>query len=563
MKTHDLTLTDAKRYGIKGIPTLVFLRDGRETERFQVFQEERVLLEKLTAATDSPRHFQKSGLTPVSRALCWVYSGQFASLPLGPSMEKRYPAPGEFIMETAEILIALGTGVFLGFAIRWLFFRGEAGRVRAEADRDLAVARERVATVEAQVAELRASLAARESRIADLQAETQRLAAREAELLATLRSERDAAEEKLALLEQARTALADAFKALSADALRNNNQSFLELARATMERFQEQARGELTQRQQAIGEMVRPVRETLEKFDRRVNEIEQSRTDAYSRLTEQVVSLQSTQAQLRKETLNLARALGSPQSRGRWGELTLRRVVELAGMQRFCDFDEQVNLPGEEGRLRPDMVVRVPGGHCVAVDSKAPLNAYLEAMNATDENDRKTRMAEHARRIRDHIRSLGSKNYWDRLHPAPEFVVLFLPGESFYSAALEADPTLIEAGQEQRVTLATPTTLIALLKAVSFGWRQEALAENAQHISELGRELYKRLVDMTSHFEALGDRLQQATESYNKAVGSLETRVLVSARRFAELQATPPDQVLPALDPVEGTPRKIERITGS
>ena len=409
-------------------------------------------------------------------------------------------------MDTVTVLLVFGIGVSVGVGVRWLFGRGETGRLRAEADRDLAVWRERVAT-----------------------------------------------------LENARSALSDAFKALSADALRSNNQSFLELARATLERFQEQARGDLSKRQQAIDEIVRPVRETLEKFDRRVNEIEQSRTDAYARLTEQVVSLQSTQVQLRKETLNLARALGSPQSRGRWGELTLRRVVELAGMQRFCDFDEQVNLPGEEGRLRPDMIVRVPGGHCVAVDAKAPLNAYLEAMNATDENERRIKMGEHARRIREHIKSLGSKNYWDRLHPAPEFVVLFLPGESFYSAALEADPTLIEAGQDQRVTLATPTTLIALLKAVSFGWRQEALAENAQHISELGRELYKRLVDMTGHFEDLGDRLQKATESYNKAIGSLETRVLVSARRFAELQAAAPDQVLPALGPVEVIPRKIEK----
>ena len=460
-------------------------------------------------------------------------------------------------MDALSLLLAFGLGLVAGGLTLWLLGRSSFLRQRAEGERDLATLRERAAMLDAQAGELRAAREGSEQRMAELQREVRQLAAREAELTATLQSEREAAQEKLALLEHARIALADAFKALSADALRNNNQSFLELARAALEKFQEQARGDLSRRQQAIDELVKPVRETLEKFDRRVGEIELSRIDAYSRLTEQVLSLRTTQEQLQKETITLAKALGSPQSRGRWGELTLRRVVELAGMQKYCDFDEQVNLPGEEGRLRPDLVVRLPGGRCVAVDAKAPLNAYIEAVNAADDAARRLKMGENALRVREHIKALSAKSYWERLTPAPEFVVLFLPGESFYSAALEADPTLIEVGVENRVVLATPTTLIALLKAVAFGWRQESLAENAQHISELGRELYKRLADMTGHFEDLGQRLEKATESYNKAMGSLESRVLVSARRFEELQAAPADQSLPVLEPVETLPRKL------
>ncbi|MEI8242609.1 MAG: DNA recombination protein RmuC [bacterium] len=450
-------------------------------------------------------------------------------------------------MDALSLFLSLALGAAAGAVVVWLLSRTPAAQLR-----------ERATMLDSRLAALGAEREAFESRFAALQLELQRLGAREAELKATLSSERAAAQEKLALLENARTALADAFKALSADALRNNNQSFLELARTALETFQSQARGDLSKRQQAIDELVKPVRETLEKFDRRVGEIELSRTDAYARLTEQVLALQGTQEQLRKETLNLAKALGSPQARGRWGELTLRRVVEMAGMQRYCDFDEQVHLPGEEGRLRPDLVVRLPGGRCVAVDAKVPLNAYLEAMNATDDAVRRAKMIEHSRRVREHIKALAAKSYSERLNPVPEFVVLFLPGESFYGAALESDPTLIEAGVENRVVLATPTTLIALLKAVSFGWRQEALAENAQHISELGRELYKRLADMTGHFADLGDRLGKATECYNKAMGSLESRVLVSARRFEELQAAAPGQEIPVLEPVEVLPRKVE-----
>jgi DNA recombination protein RmuC len=368
-----------------------------------------------------------------------------------------------------------------------------------------------------------------------------------------------AAEEKLGLLEQARTALADAFKALSADALRSNNQTFLDLARATLGSFQEQARGDLSKRQQAIDDLVRPMREKLDEFKRHVGEIEKERGQAYVQLREQVKSLLETQQQLRGETANLAKALAAPQVRGRWGELQLRRVVELAGMLDHCDFEAQVSATGAAGeRLRPDLVVRLPAGRSVAVDAKAPLNAYLEAIDAKDDATRASRLADHARRIREHIRALGAKSYWDALPAAPEFVVLFLPGEHFYSAALQEDPKLIEVGVDQRVILATPTTLIALLKAVAYGWKQQALADNARQIADLGRELYKRLADMTGHFEDLGDRLGKATESYNKTVGSLNARVMVQARRFEELHAAAGDQKLPELAPLETAPRKVE-----
>jgi DNA recombination protein RmuC len=452
----------------------------------------------------------------------------------------------------------IGVGLLAGGAVAALLARTALARVRAEGERDLAGLRERLGLREAQLEEGRAAAAQAARTLQEAQAEVQRLAAREAELTATLQAERQAAGEKRALLDQARATLSDAFRSLSADALQNNNQAFLALAGTSLEKFQETARSDLARRQQAIDEMVKPVRETLEKFDRRVGEIEQVRTEAYGRLCEQVAGLQGAQELLRKEAAHLAQALGAPQARGRWGELTLRRVVELAGMQSFCDFEEQVHLVSEEGRQRPDLVVRIPGGRSVAVDAKVPLQAYLEALQMTEEGARRARMADYARRVREHIKALSAKSYWERLTPAPEFVVLFLPGEPFYGAALDADPSLIEYGVDQKVILATPTTLIALLKAIAFGWRQEALAENAEKISELGRELYKRLADMTGHFEDLGERLQKATESYNKAIGSLDTRVLVSARRFVELHASTPGLELPQPEPVELLPRRPE-----
>ncbi len=441
-------------------------------------------------------------------------------------------------------LAGLGMGLVLGC---WFMHRFGHGTLR-----------ERIRTAELRVAEKEDAKRTLETQLTGERERCESFSRRVAALEQMVEAERKAVQEKLALLENARSALSDTFKALASDALKHNSQSFMELAGHTLGRYQESARGDLEKRQQAIESMVRPMRDTFQQFEQSVKQLEQHRAGAYQGLREQIAMLLETQRELRGKTQDLVKALGTPRIRGRWGEIQLKRVVELAGMVSYCDFFEQSSVNGADGRLRPDLVVRLPGGKNIVVDAKAPLSAYLEAMESMDETVCSEKLVQHARLIRDHMLALGRKSYWEHLQPAPEFVVLFLPGESFFSAALQADPSLIEHGVEkQGVIPATPTTLIALLKAVAYGWRQERLARNAEEISALGRDLYKRIVTMKDHVGQVGAALARATDCYNRAVGSLESRVLVSARRFDELGAGD-GNLQDTLPPVDTMPRQVQ-----
>lgn len=395
-----------------------------------------------------------------------------------------------------------------------------------------------------------------ETKLTENTREITALQAKNAELTAGIEHERNLSAEKLALLEQAQVRLRETFQALSADALSANNKSFLHLAHSTLEKFQESAKNDLSQRQKAIGDLLTPVQQALVKVDGKIHELEKERVGAYEVLHKQVIDLVASQKELRHETSNLVKALRAPSVRGQWGEMQLKRVVEMAGMLNYCDFVEQVSTTTEEGRLRPDMVVNLPGGTKMVVDAKAPLSAYLESLEATDETTRQEKLADHARQVRTHIRALSQRAYWDQFQPTPEFVILFLPGETFFSAALEKDPSLIEAGVREKVILATPTTLIALLRAVAYGWRQESIAENARAISDLGRDLYKRLSDMGNHMSRLGHHIGQVTDSYNQTVGTLERRVLVTARKLKSLDSS--NEEIDDVLPIDKIPRALQ-----
>jgi len=468
-------------------------------------------------------------------------------------------------MEFFFPLSMLGVGLVIGAVTLWLINRSklkyEFERGRAAATTEHATLVERLAGKDDQVRQLREALERETGQTEELRHENSRTAAHLSALQARLEEERRVNQEKLALLTNAEEKLADAFKALSANALRNNNQSFLDLASQNLEKFQETARGDLERRQSAIDELVKPLKESLEKVDDKIIELEKTRVGAYTELREQLKTLATSQSQLQSETGNLVKALRIPHVRGRWGEIQLRRVVEMAGMVRYCDFTEQTTVNGEDGRLRPDMIVRLPGNRTIVVDAKVPFDAFYESIATGDDEVRCSKLKDHARLVRTHIQTLSRKSYQEAVQPTPEFVLLFLPGETFYSAALENDPKLIEDGVSQNVIIATPTTLIALLKAISYGWRQEQMAENAHEVSALARKLYDRLRTFTKHYDTIGRNLDRALDAYNQGVRSLESRVLVTARRFKERGALAGEEIK-AIEPIDKTTRPLSLDEG-
>ena len=428
---------------------------------------------------------------------------------------------------------------------------------RAEEETERRVAAEQsVSLLEQRTAELVQEVKTRDARLAELTRSLTESEALVSRLQTRIEEQEKSFERQRVLLEEAERKLSDTFKALSSDALKSNNAAFVELAKATFETLQEQAKGDLDKRTRAVDELVKPLKESLEKVNTHIQAVEKERTSAYASLTEQVKAMQEAQLQLQKETGNLVRALSKSGVRGRWGEIQLRRVVEMAGMVPYCDFEEQVGVETDGGRLRPDMVIKLPNRKSIVVDSKAPMEAYLESLEAPDEAARRECLQRHARQVRNHLSQLGSKEYAAHLEHSPEFVVLFLPGEMLFSAALEAEPALIEEGVRNNIILATPTTLIALLRAVAYGWRQEQVAENALKISALGKEMYGRIGLLADHLNTLGKHLDQTVRSYNRAAGSFESRFRVAARRFHELGAATGAEIAP-ITVVESSAREI------
>jgi len=387
--------------------------------------------------------------------------------------------------------------------------------------------------------------------MAALREEKERLALEGAELRTRLAAEERNHREKLEELE-------NRFRTLATDILDHNSRNFLQLVSERFNAHKSEAEKTLEARKKEIESLVRPIAESLAKFEHRVGELEKARQEAYGAITQQVRALIQGQRELSDNTGKLVQALRQPKTRGRWGEYQLRNVLELAGMTEHVDFASERSVAGEEGRLRPDVVVRLPGGKCLVIDAKTPLDAYLSMIEASDEEERARALRDHLRQVREHVRKLSSKEYWQSLKDTPDFVVMFIPGEAFYAAAVEVDPSLFEDALKQRVLITTPATLVALIKAIAYGWRQEKLAENLQEVAGLARDLYDRIKTFGEHMDGVGKALRQAVDRYNRAVGSLEARVLPAARRFEQLRVAPANTEIPAVSQVELEPRALQ-----
>jgi DNA recombination protein RmuC len=415
-------------------------------------------------------------------------------------------------VEILYLIAASMSGLLVGAFIMWLACRGRFAAVRTE-------------------------MTKQENENKMLTQRLSEAASCEAHLRAKIESQKELVKKQSEMFEEIRSRAEQTFSALSSTALQNNNRYFLELAGSTFDRYFDAAKSDMEHKSRNIGQMVQPIVESLEKYDRQVQAMEQARQEAYGGLTQQVISLAKTQQDLHRETGKLVSALRLPHVRGRWGEMTLKRVVEIAGMQNHCDFFEQPTTGSEGGSMRPDMIVRLPGNRSIVIDAKVPITAYLDSLEVESVEKTQEHLARHALHVQRHIGQLSQKSYYSGFSPTPEFVVMFMPGENFFSAALKQVPSLIEQGANKGVILATPTTLITLLKTVAYGWRQDAAVENAREVNELAGTLYSRIYSLVEHVNRLGRDLDKCVSSYNKTIGSLERRVLVSARKFQEMGA--------------------------
>ena len=447
-------------------------------------------------------------------------------------------------MSAGLTIIVIVVAALAGAAVSYALFAIRVARKATESAR-LAAEAGRVPGLEEQNAGLRERLQAAETKTAAAEA------AREAE--------RKSHEQRVAELTRMGAELEQKFAGLAAEVLGKNSERFLKLVSERFEKLSASAKEDLEKRHTAIETLVKPLGESLTKFESKVGEIEKARTGAYEKITEQVKNLAEGQTTLRSETTRLVQALRRPETRGRWGEYQLRNVLEMAGMTKHVDFVEQPTITGDEGRLRPDVIIHVPGGTSIIVDAKTPLDAYLSALDAPDEATRERCLADHARQMREHVRGLALRDYSKALPETPDFVVMFVPGESFFAAAIESDPDLLEKAWRDKVLISTPTTLIALVKMVAFGWQQERLAENAQEVAALGRDLYERIGIFGRHMGGLGKSLRQTVERYNRGVGSLESRILPAMRKFETLGVTSDSSSsIPPLEPVELDPREAQ-----
>lgn len=458
-------------------------------------------------------------------------------------------------MNIGIILIVAILATLVGFFICYVL----VSLKNRKKDTDISELRVQNQAAEKLINELRQQAISREEAIEklrnDMSSVQQAKAASDAKLEEALRN----VDDQKKLLERAEEKLTTTFQALSGESLKSNNKAFIELAKGTLETVLSKAKGEFGEKEESIKNIVSSLGEALKRYEEQISALEQKRASDYGSLGNQIKSLLTANQQLQRETGNLVTALRRPEVRGRWGEVTLKRVVELSGMSEHCDFTEQVSVSTEDGRLRPDMIVHLPANREIVVDSKVSLDAFIDATTVTDEEQKKIFIEKHSQQVRNHMKALTNKKYWDQFDKTPEFVVMFIPGESFLSAALSIDHTLIEDGMENRVIIATPTTLIALLRAVAFGWRQEQVAKHAKEIANLGKEIYDRFEPFLGHINKTGNYLSQATVSFNKMIMSLERRVMVSVRKFKELGAAG-DRELPEAQPIEQSPMKTQDV---